>query len=149
MKKIKFDKRLSISQTCIKTRYTNLSNCLLHIMTFWLVTHSGRLHLSNTQLRARQKKTELLKLQKGLWCQVCAPYGYVLLSHLGNIVLTNEIVTFHNGGISSSKCATLIISVFFLLQKIMINVLLSISFQISLLLFIYSICFRKEAAFAS
>ena len=91
-------------------------------MAFRLVTHSDCLHLSNTQLRARQK-TELLKLHNGLWCRVCAPYGYVPLSHLGNIVLTNEIATFHNGGISSSKCATLIISVFFLLQKIMKNVL--------------------------
>ena len=91
-------------------------------MTFRLVTHSGCLHLSNTQLRARQK-TELLKLHNGLWCKVCAPYGYVPLSHLGNIILTNEIATFHNDGISSSKCATLIISVFFLLQKIMKNVL--------------------------
>ena len=98
-------------------------------MKFRLVTHSGCLHLSNTQLRARQK-TELLKLHNGLWCWVCTPYGYVRtpygyvpLSHLGNIVLTNEIATFHNGGIRSSKCATLIISVFFLLQKIMKNVL--------------------------
>ena len=91
-------------------------------MTFRLVTHSDCLHLSNTQLRARQK-TELLKLHNGLWCRVCAPYGYVPLSHLGNIVLTNEIATFHNGGISSSKCATLIISVFHLLQKILKNVL--------------------------
>ena len=117
-------------------------------MTFRLVAHSDCLHLSNTQLRARQK-TELLKLHNGLWCWVCAPYGYVPLSHLGNIVLTNETATFHNGGISSSKCATLIISVFFLLQNIMKNVLLSISFQMILLLFIYSICSRKEATFAS
>ena len=80
-------------------------------MTFRLVTHSGCLHLSNTQLRARQK-TKLLKLHKGLWCRVCAPYGYVPLSHLGNIVLSNEIPTFHNGGISSSKCVTLIISIY-------------------------------------
>ena len=125
MKKIKFYKGLtglSISQTCIKTRYTTMANYLLHIMTFRLVTHSGCLHLSNIQLRARQK-TELLKLHNGLWCKVCAPYGYVPLSHLGNIALTNEIATFHNGGISSSKCVTLIISVFFLLQKIMKNVL--------------------------
>ena len=146
--KIKFDKGLSIIQTCIKTRYTIMANCLLHIMTFRLVTHSDCLHLSNTQLKARQK-TKLLKLHNGLWCWVCAPYKYVPLSHLGNIVLTNEIATFHNGGISSSKCATLIISVFFLLQKIMKNVLLSISFQMILLLFIYSICSRKEATFAS
>ena len=54
---------------------------------------------------------------------VCAPYGYVPLSHLGNIVLTNEIATFQNGGISSSKCATLIISVFFFTSKDMKNVL--------------------------
>ena len=148
MKKINFDKGLSISQTCIKIRYTYMANCLLHIMTFRLVTHSGCLHLSNTQLRARQK-TELLKLHNGLWCRLCAPYGYVPLSHLGNTVLTNEIATFHNGGISSSKYAMLIISVFFLLQKIMKNVLLSISFQIILLLFIYSICSRIEATFAS
>ena len=92
-------------------------------MTFRLVTHSGCLHLSNTQLRARQK-TELLKLHNGLWCRVCAPYGYVP---------TNEIATFLNGGISSSKCATLIISVFFLLQKIM---KMFYRFQITLLLFI-------------
>ena len=148
VKKIKFDKGLSNSQTCIKTRYTIMANCLLHIMTFRPVTHSGFLHLSNTQLRSRQK-TELLKLHNGLWCRVCAPYGYVPLNYLGNILLTNEIATFHNGGISSSKYATLIISVFFLLQKIMKNVLSSISFQIILLLFIYSICSRKEATFAS
>ena len=61
----------------------------------------------------------------------------------------NEIATFHNGGTSSSKYATLIISVFFLLQKIMKTVLLSISFQIILLLFIFSICSQKEATFAS
>ena len=115
-------KGLSISQTCIKTRYTNLSNCLLHNVTFRLVTHSGCLHLSNTPLRVR-RKTEPLKLHNGLWCRVCAPYGYVLLSHLGNIVLTNEIATFHNGGISSTKCATLVISVFLLRQKRMKTVL--------------------------
>ena len=130
--KIKFDKGLSISQTCIKTRYTNMSNCLLHNLTFRLVTHSGCLHLSKPD-----KKTEPLKLHNGLWCRGCAPYGYVPLSHQGNIVLTNKIATFHNGGISSSKCATLIISVFFLLHKIMKKVLLSLSFQIILFLFIY------------
>ena len=85
-------------QTCIKTLYTNLSNCLLHNLTFRLVTHSG----SNTPLRARQK-TEPFKLHNGHWCRMCAPYGYVPLSHVGNIVLTNEIATFHNGGISSSN----------------------------------------------
>ena len=56
-KKIKFDKGLSISQTCIKTRYTTLANYILHIMTFRLVIHSGCLHISNTQLRARQKQS--------------------------------------------------------------------------------------------
>ena len=57
--KIKFDKGLSVRQTCIKTRYTNLSNCLLRNLTFRLVTHSGCLHLSNTPLRARQKPEPL------------------------------------------------------------------------------------------
>ena len=59
--KIKFANFFSIRQTCIKTRYTNLSNCLLRNLTFRVVTHSGCLHLSNTPLRARQK-TEPLKL---------------------------------------------------------------------------------------
>ena len=142
-------KKSSLTKVCLLAKpVLKPDNCLLHIMTFRLFTQSGCLHLSNTQLRASQK-TELLKLHNGLWCRLCAPCGYVPLSHLGNIVLTNEIATFHNGGISFSKCATLIISVFFLLQKIMKNVLLSISFQIILLLFIYSICSRKEATFAS
>ena len=96
--KFKFDKGLFF-----KTRYTNLSNCSLHNFTFRFVfTHSGCLHLSNTPLWVRQKN-RAVKLHNGLWCRVCAPYGYVSLSHLGNIVLTNEIATFHNGGISSSN----------------------------------------------
>ena len=70
-----------------------------------------------------QTKNKAVKITQRTLCRVCAPYGYVPLSHLGNIVPSNEIVTFHNGGISSSKCVTLIISVFFLLQKIMKTVL--------------------------
>ena len=93
-----------------------------------------------------QTKTELLKLHNGLWCRVCAPYEYVPFSHLGNIVLTNEIATFHNGGTSSSKCATLIISVFFLLQKKMKNVL---SIPNNSAFIFYSICSREETTFTS
>ena len=69
--KKKFDKGLSISQTCIKTRYTNLSNCLLHNLTFRLVTHSGCLHLSNTPLRARRKNRAIKITQRTLVPGVC------------------------------------------------------------------------------
>ena len=69
--KIKFDKGLSIRQTCIKTRYTNLSNCLLRNLTFRLVTHSGCLHLSNTPLRARQKNRTIKITQRTLVPGVC------------------------------------------------------------------------------
>ena len=90
---------------------------------YCILRHSGCLHLSNTPLRARWK-AEPLKLHNGLWCRVYAPYGYVPLSHLGNIVLTNEIHVARVVLVPQTECATLVISVFFLLQKRMKNVLL-------------------------
>ena len=151
---IKRVKKSSLTKVCLLAKPVLKPDIQLWQTVYCILWHSDLLHIPAVYtFRIHNwepdKKTELLKLHSGLWCRLCAPYGYVPLSHLGNIVLTNEIVTFHNGGISSTKCATLIISVFFLLQKIMKNVLLSISFQIILLLFIYSMCSRKEATFTS